>query len=217
MLKVFENSFADRLIVKFATDWSLNIPPHRNFVATLPCEIWMSENWWQSVTSIMINDKSQGSTAKHISCDGLLHHQFKLIVQCAGERMFKIGEHLAKLHAKWLIVSCAPCALDFCHEGCRTRQINKITVVWRTEIVTNYYVNRQIKKGKGSPYSITERRVPELIPVLGSQPAADVSHKPGGRLPLLSAKPAVTPTTLKRAATNLLLGEQRHNGCEQFA
>jgi len=27
------------------------------------------------------------------------------------------------------------------------------------------------KKGKGSPYSITERMVPELIPVLGSQPA----------------------------------------------
>jgi len=36
-------------------------------------------------------------------------------------------------------------------------------------------------KGKGSPYSITERRVPELIPVFGSQPAADVSHKLGGR------------------------------------
>jgi len=29
-------------------------------------------------------------------------------------------------------------------------------------------------KGKGSPYSIAERRVPELIPVLGSQPAGDV-------------------------------------------
>ena len=57
-------------------------------------------------------------------------------------------------------------------------------------------------KGKGSPYSITERWVPELIPVLGSQPAGDVSHKPGGRLPLLSARPAVTPATLKRAATN---------------
>ena len=53
-----------------------------------------------------------------------------------------------------------------------------------------------------SPYSISERRVPELIPVLGSQPAGDVSHKPGGRLPLLSARPAVTPTTLKKAATN---------------
>ena len=55
---------------------------------------------------------------------------------------------------------------------------------------------------KGSPYSITERRIPELIPVLGSQPAGDVSHKPGGRLPLLSAGPAVTPATRKRAATN---------------
>ena len=57
-------------------------------------------------------------------------------------------------------------------------------------------------KGKGSPYSIAERRVPELIPVLGSQHAGDVSHKPGGRLPLLSTRPAVTPATLKRAATN---------------
>ena len=57
-------------------------------------------------------------------------------------------------------------------------------------------------KGKGSPYSITERRVPGLIPVFGSQPAGDVSHKPGGRLPLLSARPAVTPATLKRASTN---------------
>jgi len=60
---------------------------------------------------------------------------------------------------------------------------------------------RKIVKGKGSPYSITERRVPELIPVLGVQPAGDVSHKPGGRLPLLSTRPAVTLATLKRAAT----------------
>ena len=51
-----------------------------------------------------------------------------------------------------------------------------------------------VTKGKGSPYSITEPRVPELIQVLGSQPA--------GRLPLLSARPAVSPATLKRAATS---------------
>ena len=43
---------------------------------------------------------------------------------------------------------------------------------------------------KGSPYSITEHRVPEL------------SHKPDGRLPLLSARPAVTLATLNRAAIN---------------
>jgi len=57
--------------------------------------------------------------------------------------------------------------------------------------------SRNIKK-----VPITERRVPELIPVLGSQPAGDMSHKPSGRLPLLSARPTVTPATLKRAATN---------------
>jgi len=54
----------------------------------------------------------------------------------------------------------------------------------------------QKSKGKGSPCSITERRVPELIPVIGSQPAGDVSHKPGVRLPLHSARPAVTPASL---------------------
>jgi len=47
-----------------------------------------------------------------------------------------------------------------------------------------------------------ERRVPELITVLGSQPADDVSRKSGGRLPLLKARPAVTLATLNRAATN---------------
>jgi len=56
---------------------------------------------------------------------------------------------------------------------------------------------------KGSPYSIAERRIPELMPVLGSQPAGDVRHKPGSRLPVLSARPAVTLATLKRAATNI--------------
>ena len=72
-------------------------------------------------------------------------------------------------------------------------------------------------KGIGSPYSITERRVPELIPVLGSQPAGGVSHKPGGRLPLLSTRPAVTLATLRGLLPILLLGEQRHDGCKQFA
>ena len=53
---------------------------------------------------------------------------------------------------------------------------------------------------KSSPYSTAEHRVPELTPVLGSQPVGDVSHKPGVRLPLLSARPAVTLATLKKAA-----------------
>ena len=39
-----------------------------------------------------------------------------------------------------------------------------------------------------------------------------VSHKPDGRLSLLSARPAVTPATLKRALPILLLGEQSTMG-----
>jgi len=64
----------------------------------------------------VINDKSQGSRANHVSYDKLLH--YKIIIQFAGERIFKIGEHLAKLglQAKWIIVLYAPFALDFCFE-----------------------------------------------------------------------------------------------------
>ena len=80
--------------------------------------------------------------------------------------------------------------------------------------------NSQFTSKKGSPCSIAERRVPELIPVLGSQPAGDVSHKTGGRLLLLSARPAVTLATLRGLIGLLpifLLVEQRHNGCKQLA
>jgi len=64
----------------------------------------------------------------------------------------------------------------------------------------SHSVTCHLIKGKGSPHSITERRVPELIPVLGSQPAGDINHKPGGMLPLLSTTPAVTLGTINRAA-----------------
>jgi len=75
----------------------------------------------------------------------------------------------------------------------------------------------ELIKSKGSPYSITERSVPELIPVFGSQPAGDVSHKPGGRLPLLSPGLQLPPQPLRGLLPILLLGEQRHNWREQFA
>ena len=58
------------------------------------------------------------------------------------------------------------------------------------------------KKVKVAHARLPSEWVPELIPVLGSQPAGDVSHKPGCRLPLLSAGPAVTLATLNRAATS---------------
>jgi len=81
-----------------------------------------------------------------------------------------------------------------------------------TKIFISYFGLHIVKKG-----TITERRVPELIPVLGSELAGDVSHKPGGRLPLLPDRPAVTLATLRGLLPILLFGEQRHYGCEQFA
>ena len=95
MLTDFHNSFTYRLSGKFATKWYLNIPPHLKYVATLPCEICMSENWQQSKICIVIYDKSQDNTVKHLNYDGLLHYKF--VIHCVDERIFKIREHLAKL------------------------------------------------------------------------------------------------------------------------
>jgi len=92
---------------------------------------------------IVINDKPQGSIAKHLRFDELLYYAF--IIQSAGESNFKIGEHLAKLQAKWLIMSYAPFTLDFCPQRCKTHQIRKIICVLQTETVTNRcYFNSQI-------------------------------------------------------------------------
>jgi len=47
----------------------------------------MSENWQQSEICIVINDKSQNSTAKHLTYDGLLHYKF--VSHRAGKNFFK--------------------------------------------------------------------------------------------------------------------------------
>jgi len=78
--------------------------------------------WRKSEIYIVFNDKSQGSIAKHLRRDELLYYTF--IIQYAGERIFNIGEHLAKLQAKWLIVSCAPFALHFYPQRSWSRQIS---------------------------------------------------------------------------------------------
>ena len=81
-----------------------------------------SEKWHHSEIRIAINDESQGSKTKNLRCDELVYYTF--IVNSAGERIFKIGEHLAKLRAKSLTVSCTPLALHFCSQRCRSRQIS---------------------------------------------------------------------------------------------
>jgi len=84
------------------------------------------------------------------------------------------------------------------------------TVSFQQCTATKWQPVAKVGNSKGSPYSIAECRVPELIPVLGSQPAGDVSHKPGGRLPLLSAKACSYPPQPVRGLLPVsLLGEQR--------
>ena len=67
------------------------------------------------------------------------------------------------------------------------------------------------------PYSITERRVPELIPVLDSQPAGDVSHNPVVGCHYFPPGPQLPSQPLRGLLPVSLLGEQRHDWCEQFA
>jgi len=71
-----------------------------------------AEKWHHSEIRIAINDESQRSIAKNLRRDELLYYTF--IVHSAGERIFKIGEHLAKLRAKSPTVSYTPFALHFC-------------------------------------------------------------------------------------------------------
>jgi len=58
----------------------------------------MSEKWRQSEIRIVINDKSKGNIAKHVRNGELIYYTF--ITESAGERIFKLCEHLVKLQAK---------------------------------------------------------------------------------------------------------------------
>jgi len=82
----------------------------------------MQKKWRHSEIRIEINDESQGNIDTNLSCDELLYYTF--IANSAGERIFKIGKHLAKLRAKSLTVSYTPFALHFCPQRCRSRQIS---------------------------------------------------------------------------------------------
>ena len=81
-----------------------------------------AEKWHHSEIRIAIYDELQGSIAKNFRRDELLYYTF--IIQAAGERIFKIGEHLAKLRAKSLTMSYTPYALHFCPQRCRSHQIS---------------------------------------------------------------------------------------------
>ena len=61
---------------------------------------------------IILKYVQQGSIATNLRCDELLYYIF--FIHSACKRYFNIGQHLAKLQAKWLTVSYTPFALHFC-------------------------------------------------------------------------------------------------------
>ena len=107
--------------------------------------MWMQKNGIILKYVLQFNDESQGSIAKNLRCDELLVLYYTFIIHLAGERIFKIGEHLTKLRAKSLTVSYTPFALQFCPQRCRSRQISWITCVLQTQtVIKRCYVNRQL-------------------------------------------------------------------------
>jgi len=81
----------------------------------------------------VINDKSQGSIAKHLRLDGLLHYTF--ITQFTDERILKYCKHLVKLQAECLIMSYTPFTLYFCPQRCRSHYISKILVYYGQKLL----------------------------------------------------------------------------------
>ena len=59
---------------------------------------------------------------------------------------------------------------------------------------------------KASPCTVTERRIPEMIPVLGSQPVGEVSHKPSSSCQYFPPGLQLPPQPLRGLLPILLLG-----------
>ena len=106
---IFKNFFTSGLGSKFATNSCLNILPRLKHAATQPSD-YECQKWHHSEIRIAIDDKSQGSIETNLRCDELFYYTF--ITHSVGERIFNIGEHFARLQAKWLTVSYAPFALN---------------------------------------------------------------------------------------------------------
>ena len=78
-----------------------------------------------------------------------------------------------------------------CGRPCKKISPHLIWSTFKIWLLLLYSSRKDKGKVKVVPYS-KWASVPELIPVLGSQPAGDWSNKPGGRLPLPSASSCTT-------------------------
>jgi len=102
-LNRFKNFFTGRFLGKFAVKWIFKIPPHFEYVATLPRETLSAKQ--------AINNKLQGSVATYLRCDGVVINEIKksLLLGLRVKKNFKISEYLAKLQQE------RDCLVHFAH------------------------------------------------------------------------------------------------------
>jgi len=108
---------------KFQTNSCLNIPPCLEHVATLPCEIWTSENKRKSEKCIVINE------VWHVALLQIYH-------SACWWKFFLNWWISGKFTDKMVDCFMRSFALHFSPQRCGTRNIS----VWRTETVTNNIV-----------------------------------------------------------------------------
>jgi len=96
-LNRFAKFFTGRFFCKLAIKCFLKISPHLAYVATLPCETFMSKKQ-------AINDKSPGSAATYLRCVWVVNNQIKkgLLLILLVEEFLKS----VKVMSKNVFISC---------------------------------------------------------------------------------------------------------------
>jgi len=62
--------FTEKFLGKFVVKWILKLPPHLEYLATLPCKTLMSAQQ-------AINEKLQGNGATYLRCYGAINSPIK--------------------------------------------------------------------------------------------------------------------------------------------
>jgi len=98
-LNRFKNFLTGRFLGKFAVKCIFKIPPHFEYVATLPRETLSAKQ--------AINNKLQGSVATYLRCDGVVINEIKKSL-LLGLRVKKIlkSVNIWQSYSKNVIVSC---------------------------------------------------------------------------------------------------------------
>jgi len=106
-------------------------------------------------------------------------------------------------------------AVQAIHSRRYTHAVHPVTICCQVQI-TNWFLIT-----KNASHTRYQALGPELIPVYRQSSPAGISHPPGGRLPLLSARPAITFPAAEHhrllAGTKLYCLVTETHRCEQLA